>query len=157
MARPSWYSSYHNMMTRCYNKNIRDFYRYGGRGIKVCDAWKGNPSGFYMDMGHRPKGCSLDRIDVNGDYTPENCRWATNIEQARNRENSIKVNFFGYTMNIQTAALLSRLSVATIKDRMFKQKLSGDELFAKPMSDKERTKRSGAARVKNKMINLGVA
>ena len=157
MARPSWYSSYSNMMTRCYNKNIRDYYRYGGRGIKVCDAWKNNPNGFYMDMGHRPEGCSLDRIDVNGDYTPKNCRWATDTEQSRNRSDSVKVDFFGYIMNIHTAAKLSKLSVRTIKDRLFKQKLTGADLFAKPMSDKERTKKSGAARKKNNMIRLGVA
>jgi hypothetical protein len=72
------------MWTRCTNPNVDNFKRYGGRGIKICKRWK-RFENFLADMGKRPKGKSLDRINANGNYTPSNCRWATPIEQRHNR------------------------------------------------------------------------
>lgn len=89
------YQSWASMITRCYNKNTKSFKNYGGRGINVCDSWRNDFQSFYQDMGSRPIGSSLDRIDVNGDYYKENCRWATNSEQARNRRDSRFVEFNG--------------------------------------------------------------
>ena len=145
-TRKSWYVSYHNMMTRCYNPKATFYPQYGGRGIIVCDAWKGVPEQFWCDMGDRPKGTTLDRIDVNGNYETNNCQWATNIEQARNKTNSVYIDYFGERVHINEAAERSGLSVRTIKDRIRTQGLSGDALFAVQMSDAERTKKAGIAR-----------
>ena len=83
------------MRNRCYNKNNKHYHRYGGRGIKVCDAWNKSYILFKewaMENGFK-KELSLDRIDNNGDYSPDNCRWADTMTQYLNRES--KRNEFG--------------------------------------------------------------
>ncbi|TDV39545.1 hypothetical protein C7405_101664 [Paraburkholderia caballeronis] len=72
------------MMGRCNNPNFASYRYYGARGISICDRWH-DFANFFADMGERPNGMTLDRIDVEGNYRPDNCRWATASEQMKNR------------------------------------------------------------------------
>lgn len=95
------YHAWNGMRQRCNNKNSPKYKNYGARGIKVCDRWLHSFENFYADMGKCPDGFSLDRIDVNGDYTPENCRWADDVTQCNNRQFNFKVTFNGITETLR--------------------------------------------------------
>lgn len=86
MSRSPEHNAWARMIQRCENPNEGGYKNYGGRGIRVCAEWRASFSAFLRDMGRRPSGIhSIDRIDVDGDYAPGNCRWATPSEQSRNR------------------------------------------------------------------------
>lgn len=97
------YSIYHHIINRCYNKNTRNYQNWGGRGIKICDAWLNDFMNFYswaINNGYH-EGLSIDRINVDGNYEPDNCRWATSKEQGNNRRTSIFLTYNGKTQTLK--------------------------------------------------------
>ena len=86
------YNSWSSAKQRCTNSNNARYFSYGKRGIKMCDRWLNSFENFLLDMGKRPPNTSLDRINVNGDYCPENCRWATAIQQSNNTVKTTESN-----------------------------------------------------------------
>lgn len=96
MTESTEYTSWEGMIERCYNMNKKGYKNYGGRGIQVCDRWKETFENFLSDMSLKPsKEYSIDRIDVNGNYEPGNCRWATVKEQSINKSNTRFVEYQG--------------------------------------------------------------
>lgn len=84
------------MIKRCYSQKSKDYINYGARGISVCDSWRHSFKQFYLDMGKRPHGMTIDRIDNNGNYEPSNCKWSTCLEQSLNKR-VYKNNKTGYS------------------------------------------------------------
>ena len=114
------YHTWCAMITRCTNANNREFKHYGGRGIKVCDRWR-NFAMFLEDMGTRPTPKhSIDRINVNGDYEPTNCRWVTQAEQVRNTRRNILVDVDGTEMTVMDAAGVFGVNSSSIYSRIWK-------------------------------------
>lgn len=103
------------MLRRCYAPAHDKFAIYGGRGITVCAAWQQDFWAFVRDMGERPEGKTLDRIDVNGNYEPGNCRWATPREQANNQRNTKRLRVGGDVLSVSDACAKLKLSKEAAK------------------------------------------
>ena len=118
--RTAEYRAWRHMKTRCFNEKSSDFLNYGGRGIGVCAAWRDSFQAFLIDMGRRPSPFhSIDRIDTNGDYGPNNCRWATASVQANNRRHTVRVTAQGLTLTISEWAGRLGIKSGTLKSRLY--------------------------------------
>lgn len=130
-SETSEYTSWESMKQRCNNSNNKHYKNYGGRGIKVCEEWNTFDK-FLLDMGPRPeKSYSLDRIDVNGNYCKENCKWSSRYTQDRNRRSSVYLEYKGKTYILQDLANIVNLNQQTIQKRL-KKGMSVEEAINKP-------------------------
>lgn len=118
-TRPPEYHVWAQMIARCENPNYKCWNNYGGRGIQVCERWRTSFSSFLEDMGQRPtSGHQLDRINNNGDYCPENCRWATRIENNANKRDNHVLTVGGTSMCIAEWARELGLRPGQIHNRL---------------------------------------
>jgi hypothetical protein len=133
------YRTWNRMVERCHDPKHMNFKDYGGRGIVVCERWRADFGAFLADMGRKAsKRHSIDRIDVNGHYEPGNCRWASPLEQARNRSNNRAVTFCGQHFSTLSAAAESvGLPYKTVKARVGKG-WSVDDALARPVDEAKR-------------------
>lgn len=117
MSHTKIYHVWWSMMQRCYNPNHPSYAHYGGRGIAVCGKWHSLES-FYEDMGHPPRGLSIERIDNNGNYCPENCKWGTNEEQNNNRSISHFVEYNGEKLTLSQCSRKFGINKHTLRGRL---------------------------------------
>lgn len=117
MTATPTYRSWAAMKTRCSNPNSKDYPRYGGRGISYCEAWE-HFEAFYADMGDKPENMTLDRIDYNKGYTPENCRWATVAEQQQNKSTNVWLVYGGKRMILSDWAAHLGIPIETLRNRL---------------------------------------
>lgn len=118
-GKSSEYAIWVSMIARCCNPKNNAYPRYGGRGITVCERWRSSFKMFLQDMGRRPAGKSLDRFpDKNGNYEPDNCRWATSTQQNRNRRDNRMLTAFGLTLCVAEWAERLGVDRTLIKDRL---------------------------------------
>jgi len=112
------YMAWSTMKQRCRNPNNKKFHRYGGRGISVCNRWQ-TFKNFHEDMGNKPDGYSLERIDNDGNYCLENCRWATPKEQANNTRRNINFDFNGEKLSLSEISRITGVPYERIYYRIF--------------------------------------
>jgi hypothetical protein len=103
---------------RCNSPSDTSYPRYGALGVRVCEAWENSFEQFFADMGPRPDGTSIDRIDSSKGYSPENCRWATTHEQSRNKKNNVWITISGETKVMFDWARVFGISPGTVISRM---------------------------------------
>ncbi len=127
---PTWIT-WSAMLARCTSQSSKDYKRYGARGISVCDRWMVFEY-FLMDMGERPAGTTIDRIDNLGNYEPGNCRWATVKEQNNNRRSNRMLTTKHGELTMSQAAELSGKSCELLAYRIDKMGMTADEAMNRP-------------------------
>jgi hypothetical protein len=119
MAKSNIWSIHRSMMDRCYSPNNKAYKHYGARGISVCDRWHDFES-FFKDMGNKPDGMSLERVNNNGNYSPDNVIWADSKTQANNRTNSVMLTYNNRTQTMAQWCEEIDLKIATVWARLNK-------------------------------------
>lgn len=120
MSKTRLYETWHGMKARCYNKNNINYSNYGGRGIFICSNWLNNFMNFYnwaINNGYKDN-LTIDRIDVNGNYCPENCRWITIKKQANNKRTNIIIEYNGKKHTVSEWAEILKIKRCTLEKRL---------------------------------------
>lgn len=128
------YNIWYDMRRRCYQRQNKRWNRYGGRGIGVCEEWRDNFQAFFdwsMSNGYADD-LTVDRIDSNGDYAPENCRWADKFQQANNRSNNHFLTYKGKTMTMMEWSQELQINYSTLRRRI-RAGWSVDKAFETPI------------------------
>jgi len=137
MCRTPEYGTWVRMIRRCTDPNLKHYKDYGGRGISVCERWRVLDN-FLADVGVRPKGTSLDRINNDGNYEPENCRWATHTDQMRNKRSNVLISLNGKTQCVAVWAKELGILDDTIRWRL-KRGWPADRVLSKNFRPQYRT------------------
>lgn len=127
------YRSWAKMKERCLNTNCVAYKDYGGRGITICERWLLSYESFLLDMGRRPAGRSLERIDNSLGYSKENCKWGTPTEQANNRRGNRKITYRGETMNLFELARKYGVDPKCLQQRLNKLGYSVERALTKKL------------------------
>jgi len=125
------YESWASIIERCCNTNNSNYKYYGAKGITMCQKWRESFKEFLKDMGERPEGFCIDRIDVYGNYEPDNCRWASAKTQANNRTNNRKINFNYQNLNLSEWSDITGIKPSTISKRIDKYGWSIEEALTR--------------------------
>jgi hypothetical protein len=121
------------MIYRCESPNCHQYANYGGRGVRVCDRWRHSFEAFLQDMGKSPsKKHSIDRIDVNGNYEPSNCRWVLPITQTRNRRSCRYIEIGGETKTMSEWCEIYNIDKATVSNRIARGWSEVDAITRRP-------------------------
>jgi hypothetical protein len=147
------YKAWYAMRHRCSNNANANYSLYGGRGIRVCSEWDAGFNAFIADMGPRPDGMTLERIDVNSGYFPENCIWADRKAQANNRTNNRVLSIRGRTKTVALWAMETRVAEAAIRTRLAKGWAAEAAVFT-PSAPKSCTKNAGEDNANSKITRL---
>ena len=121
------YAIWLGMKTRCYNEKHPSYQRYGKRGITIYDKWKNDFDAFYFDMGERPRGMSIERKDNNGPYSPENCYWATRVEQARNTRRNVRLEWKGEMKLLIEIAIAANVNYNSFRNKVMDDSMTVEE------------------------------
>lgn len=135
LRNPDIYRVWLGILYRCENENASEFYRYGGRGIKVCDEWHDylNFEEWVLSKGGLKDGFSIDRIDNSGNYGPDNCRFATVKEQSRNRDSNTVIEYDGHSMCLAEWAEYLNINYKTLAKRYYRG-WSTKRMFNQPVN-----------------------
>lgn len=137
MSRTPEYRTWQEVIRRCCNPNRPFYMTYGGRGITICDRWKNSFEAFLEDMGKRPSPQhSIERIDVNGNYEPSNCKWATPTEQARNKRTNVSYVFNGKGLTLPEWEQFTNIPAETMRTRIEVYGWTIERALTEPVNEK---------------------
>lgn len=141
-SKTKLYYIYHNIKTRCYNKKANNYKYYGAKGITVCDEWLNSFIAFqdwsYSNGYTEGQGLSIDRIDVNGNYEPSNCRWVDNKTQANNRTNNHYIMYKGKSKTLAQWSEELKINRQTLRDRIYRDGWAIDKAFTTPVKQNKK-------------------
>lgn len=134
MEKSAEYRTWIDMRRRCHDPRRPDFKNYGARGITVCEEWRGSFEAFYRDMGPRPTGHTLDRLQNSGPYEKKNCVWATRKKQERNKRTSRIIEIDGKRMTVAEACEVYSIKPNTANNRLNTMGWSVEDTFKRPLA-----------------------